>query len=278
MSELKDHWQLFDSSGALNLTFDEWPAATGIECQIRSTRSAPSSRPCLNTAPIAFTAPPLPGGPPWVLSILIVGLVVFFASHVFVTARDKRAALIDRLGPGGYRALFSVVSLAGLALIVWGYADYRAHDWIQVWSPPACDAPRHRRPDADLDRRARVFPHPEPHQDLDQASDAGQHQDLGLRPSARPTAISARSCCSGRSWPGRSMPASPPSGAAISGRKTAPAGWTNDIVVVACRRRRLSAARLLLPPLCDRDAGFRRRMIPKRGHRISDKIMRIERS
>ncbi len=71
------------------------------------------------------------------LVVLIVGLVVFFASHVFVTARDKRAALIDRLGTGGYRVLFSVVSLAGLALIVWGYADYRVHDWIQVWTPPA---------------------------------------------------------------------------------------------------------------------------------------------
>ena len=29
------------------------------------------------------------------------------------------------------------------------------------------------------------------------------------------------------------MPASPPSGAAISARPIAPAGWTNDIIVVA---------------------------------------------
>jgi uncharacterized membrane protein len=71
------------------------------------------------------------------LVILVIGLVVFFASHIFVTARDKRAVLIARLGTGGYRLLFSVVSLVGLALIVWGYADYRAHDWIQVWTPPA---------------------------------------------------------------------------------------------------------------------------------------------
>jgi uncharacterized membrane protein len=45
--------------------------------------------------------------------------------------------LIARLGQGGYRALFSVVSLVGLALIVWGYADYRAEGMIPVWSPPA---------------------------------------------------------------------------------------------------------------------------------------------
>jgi len=28
------------------------------------------------------------------------------------------------------------VSLAGLVLIVWGFAHYRATGWIQIWSPP----------------------------------------------------------------------------------------------------------------------------------------------
>jgi len=70
------------------------------------------------------------------LGILVVGLVVFFASHFFVAAREKRAALIERLGQGGYRAVFSVVSLVGLALIVWGFAQYRAEGMIPVWSPP----------------------------------------------------------------------------------------------------------------------------------------------
>jgi uncharacterized membrane protein len=71
------------------------------------------------------------------LSALILGLVVFIANHSFVTMRGARAAAIARLGEGGYRALFSIVSLVGLALIVWGYADYRAHQWIDIWSPPA---------------------------------------------------------------------------------------------------------------------------------------------
>jgi uncharacterized membrane protein len=70
------------------------------------------------------------------LAILILGLAVFLGSHVFVTFRDMRAALIARLGVG-YRVLFAVVSIVGLALIIKGYADYRAHEWIQVWSPPA---------------------------------------------------------------------------------------------------------------------------------------------
>ena len=70
------------------------------------------------------------------LGILILGLVVFLANHLFVTLRGARAAAIARLGLSAYRALFSVVSLIGLALIVWGYADYRAHEWVDIWSPP----------------------------------------------------------------------------------------------------------------------------------------------
>ncbi|HTQ84280.1 MAG TPA: NnrU family protein [Pseudolabrys sp.] len=70
------------------------------------------------------------------LAILILGLVVFLATHVFVTFRDTRARLMERLGYG-YRVLFALMALVGLALIVWGYGDYRAHEWIQVWSPPA---------------------------------------------------------------------------------------------------------------------------------------------
>jgi uncharacterized membrane protein len=71
------------------------------------------------------------------LAILIFGLVVLLGAHVFVTFREHRASLIARLGQGGYRGLFSIVSLIGLALIVWGYGAYRAHEWLQIWSPPA---------------------------------------------------------------------------------------------------------------------------------------------
>lgn len=70
------------------------------------------------------------------LAILIIGLLVFLGPHVFVTRRKARAALIARVGAWPYRALFSVVSIAGIALIAWGFAEYRAHGWIQVWTPP----------------------------------------------------------------------------------------------------------------------------------------------
>jgi uncharacterized membrane protein len=62
--------------------------------------------------------------------------VVFLGAHVFVTRREARAALVGRVGEWPYKGLFSLVSLAGLVLIVWGYAQYRATGYVQVWTPP----------------------------------------------------------------------------------------------------------------------------------------------
>ncbi len=70
------------------------------------------------------------------LVILIAGLIVMLGAHIFVTFREARDGVIRTLGLSGYRAAFSLVSLIGLALIVWGYAVYRAHGMIPVWSPP----------------------------------------------------------------------------------------------------------------------------------------------
>ena len=70
------------------------------------------------------------------LAIMILGLVVFLGSHLFVSLRPQRAMLIARLGEGPYKGLFSLVSLIGLALIVYGFAHYRASEWIDIWSPP----------------------------------------------------------------------------------------------------------------------------------------------
>ncbi len=70
------------------------------------------------------------------LLIMILGLLLFFAPHTFTTKRDARAQAIARLGEGTYKILYAVVSFAGLALIVWGFAHYRATGWIDVWYPP----------------------------------------------------------------------------------------------------------------------------------------------
>lgn len=70
------------------------------------------------------------------MAILILGLIVFIGAHAFTMARGLRARAIASLGEGPYRALYSLVSLIGLALIVWGYGSYRAGGYIQVWNPP----------------------------------------------------------------------------------------------------------------------------------------------
>jgi uncharacterized membrane protein len=70
------------------------------------------------------------------LAILAVGLVVFLGAHGFVTCRAQRAAVVARLGEGPYKGLFSLVSLAGLILIAYGFGVYRTTGWINVWYPP----------------------------------------------------------------------------------------------------------------------------------------------
>jgi uncharacterized membrane protein len=70
------------------------------------------------------------------MTLLILGLVVFIGAHAFSMARDMRARAIGRLGEGGYKALYSLVSLIGLVLIVWGFGEYRAGGYTQVWAPP----------------------------------------------------------------------------------------------------------------------------------------------
>ena len=70
------------------------------------------------------------------LAVLIIGLVVFLGSHVFVTQRKARAALVARIGEMPYKGLFALVSIIGLVLIVWGFAHYRTEAYIQVWVPP----------------------------------------------------------------------------------------------------------------------------------------------
>jgi uncharacterized membrane protein len=70
------------------------------------------------------------------LAILVLGLALFLGAHVFVTLRAPRAALIKDIGEGRYKGLMALVSLAGLVLIGYGFGQYRATGWIDVWSPP----------------------------------------------------------------------------------------------------------------------------------------------
>ncbi len=67
---------------------------------------------------------------------MILGLVLFLGVHLVTTQRGLRAELIARHGENTYKIAYAVISFAGLALIVWGFATYRATGWINVWTPP----------------------------------------------------------------------------------------------------------------------------------------------
>jgi uncharacterized membrane protein len=70
------------------------------------------------------------------LALLILGLIVFFGVHVLTSLRALRAQLIARVGEAPYKIIYSVVAIVGFALIIAGYGQYRASDWINVWYPP----------------------------------------------------------------------------------------------------------------------------------------------
>jgi len=67
------------------------------------------------------------------LLIMIVGLVLFLGAHTLTTKRDARASLIGAIGEGGYKIVYSLVSVAGIALIAYGFSRYRADGYIDVW-------------------------------------------------------------------------------------------------------------------------------------------------
>lgn len=71
------------------------------------------------------------------LSVMILGLVLFFGVHTLTTQRALRARLIGVTGEGGYKIGYALVSAVGLALIIWGFAHYRAAGMREIWHPPA---------------------------------------------------------------------------------------------------------------------------------------------
>jgi uncharacterized membrane protein len=70
------------------------------------------------------------------LLVMILGLALFLGGHALTTQRELRARVITSMGEGRFKIGYALVSLLGLVLIVWGFAQYRATEWIDVWYPP----------------------------------------------------------------------------------------------------------------------------------------------
>ncbi len=67
---------------------------------------------------------------------MLIGLVLFLGIHsLSMFAHGWRNGMVERLGRGPWMGLYTVVALAGLALIVWGFGQARmAPTWL--WVPP----------------------------------------------------------------------------------------------------------------------------------------------
>ena len=70
------------------------------------------------------------------MTILILGLLLFLGTHsVRIVADDWRSAQVARLGLKRWKAIYTVLSLAGLVLIVWGYGLARVAAG-ELWVSP----------------------------------------------------------------------------------------------------------------------------------------------
>lgn len=68
---------------------------------------------------------------------LIFGLVIFLGVHsVRIFADDWRTQTISRMGANAFKGAYTVLSLLGFGLIIWGFGIAREAPTL-VWSPPA---------------------------------------------------------------------------------------------------------------------------------------------
>lgn len=71
------------------------------------------------------------------MTVLILGLLLFLGAHsIRIVADDWRAAQVKRLGANAWKGIFSIVSLAGFGLIIWGFGLARQQP-VVLWISPA---------------------------------------------------------------------------------------------------------------------------------------------
>jgi uncharacterized membrane protein len=70
------------------------------------------------------------------MTLLILGLVLFLGVHsTRIFAEGWRTNFIAARGPQAWKGLYTVLSLVGFALIVWGYGQARL-DPVVLWASP----------------------------------------------------------------------------------------------------------------------------------------------
>ena len=68
--------------------------------------------------------------------LLVVGLLLFLGVHsTRVFAEGWRGTAIARIGEKSWKGIYSVASIVGFVLLVWGYGQARGQ--MPLWNPPA---------------------------------------------------------------------------------------------------------------------------------------------
>ena len=70
------------------------------------------------------------------MAYLLAGLIIFLAVHsVRIVADDWRTKTLKNVGEGAYKGIYSVLSVAGFALIIYGFGVARETP-VVLWTPP----------------------------------------------------------------------------------------------------------------------------------------------
>lgn len=67
------------------------------------------------------------------MTLLIVGLIIFFGIHLLPTFSSVRTRLVEKFGEMRYKGLYSLLAATGLIVIIVGMI-YR--DFVHLWIPP----------------------------------------------------------------------------------------------------------------------------------------------
>jgi uncharacterized membrane protein len=70
------------------------------------------------------------------MTMLIAGLVLFLGPHsVRILAEPWRTRQIARMGEGPWKGIYSLISIAGFVLLIWGFAEARLQP-VLLYVPP----------------------------------------------------------------------------------------------------------------------------------------------
>jgi len=67
------------------------------------------------------------------MALLIIGLILFFSVHLVSVMPSTRGTLVNKLGLGPYKGLYSLVAIAGFVMIVVGKGQA---PFVSIWEPP----------------------------------------------------------------------------------------------------------------------------------------------